>query len=96
MRRILLKPIRLATEATSSIHQNVSPGYYNIDSYGIKTFIPYDKDEVGEIHSFISPRINTYRHMKWTKTHHWKDKEKAKKSKWKYHPTFGGLNTVSK
>ena len=48
------------------------------------------------IHSFISPGISTYRHMKWTKTHNWKDKEKAKKSKWKYHPTFGGLNTVTR
>ena len=86
----------MSLEASSSIHENVSRGYYEISPSGKRIFIPYDKNEMGEIHSFISPRIKRYRHMKWTKTHEWTDKVKAKKSMWKYTPTFGGLNTISK
>lgn len=94
MKRILLKPIHLSSEATSSIHENVSKGYYQVTPSGTKIFIPYNKVEMGEIHSFISPGIDTYKNMKWTKTHEWKDQKKAKSSKWYYHSTFGGLNTV--
>lgn len=93
--RALLIPIRLDSHATASIHENVSRGYYKIDTSGQKIFVPYDRNEMGEIHSFISPRRMQYKHMKWTKTRKWKDKEKAKKSSWKYHPIFSGLNTVS-
>jgi len=96
MSRECLKPIRMSMEASSSIHNNVSKGYYNISPTGEKTFVPYVNNEIGEIHTFISPGINRYKRMKWTKTHKWKDKSQAKKSSWKYHPTFGGLNTVGK
>lgn len=96
MSRQCLKPIRLSSEATASIHQNVSKGYFEVSDNGVKTFVPYDKNEFGEIHGFISPGIAQYKHMKWTKTHNWKDQKKAKASKWKYSPTFRGLNTVSK
>ena len=95
-RRILIKPIKLSSQATASIHQNVSPGYYEIGPKGEKRFVPYTTNEFGEIHEFISPHLRRYKHMKWTKTHDWKDQKKAKKSRWKYHPTYGGLNTVSK
>jgi hypothetical protein len=90
------KYLSVPTEVSASIHKNVSKGYYQIDSNGNRTFVPYDKNEAGEIHSFISPGKMRYRHMKWTKTHDWKDQEKAKKSKWKYTPIFGGLNTKKK
>lgn len=93
--RSLIVPIRLDSHATASIHENMSRGYYKIDTSGQKVFIPYDRNEMGELHSFISPHRMRYKHMKWTKTRHWKDREKANKSNWKYHPTFGGLNTVS-
>ena len=93
--RALIIPIRLNSHTTSSIHENVSRGYYQIDTSGQKVFVPYDKNEMGKIHSFISPQRMQYKHMKWNKTRKWKDREKAKKSKWKYHPTFGGMNTVS-
>lgn len=96
MGRLHLKPIGLSSEATASIHRNVSQGYYKISTGGEKVFVPYKKDEMGEIHTFISPGRAKYKHMKWTKTHTWSDQEKAKKSHWKYTPTFGGLNTVSK
>jgi len=96
MGRYHLKPIPISLEASSSIHLNVSKGYYNISSSGHKIFVPYDKNEIGEIHSFISPNLNKYRKMKFIKTRRWKDQESAKKSKWKYTPTFGGLNTVKK
>lgn len=96
MSRLALKPIKLAMEATSSIHQNLSHGYFETTPTGEKFYVPYTRQEIGEMHSFISPRINTYKHMKWTKTHRWLDRKKAKASKWKYHPTFGGLNTAPK
>ena len=96
MSRALLIPIKLAAHVTSSIHENISRGYFKIDPSGERVFVPYQKNEMGEIHSFISPGISRYKHMKWTKTKNWKNKEKAKSSKWKFHPTFGGLNTVSK
>lgn len=96
MNREHLKSIRMSMEASSSIHANVSQGYYEVSLTGQKVFVPYDKNELGEIHSFISPNINRRKHMKWTKTHEWKNQKKAKKTKWHYHPTFGGLNTVSK
>lgn len=96
MNRIVLKPIRMSMEASASIHENVSPGYYNISLSGEKVFVPYNKNELGEIHSFISPGIDKHKRMKWTKTHTWKNQEKAKQSKWHHTTTFGGLNTVSK
>ena len=96
MRRESLKPIYLSSETTASIHRNVSEGYYEILDSGLKIFIPYTKNEFGEIHEFISLQIQRYKHMKWTKTHEWKNQQKAKKSRWKYHPTFGGLNTVTR
>jgi hypothetical protein len=92
--RALAIPIKCNYEVTRSIHENVSGGYYNISTSGEKIFVPYKKNELGEIHRFISPGISRYKHMKWTKTRGWSDKEKAKKSRWKYHPTFGGLNTA--
>lgn len=94
MSREALKPIKMSMEASSSIHKNVSQGYYQLSPAGEKVFVPYDKNEIGEIHCFISPSINKRKRMKWTKTHKWKDQEKAQKSKWYHHPTFGGLNTV--
>lgn len=92
-RRLHLKPIKLNAAVTSSIHENVSQGYVNISPEGERTFVPYNTNEMGEIHSFISPSIRQYRHMKWTKTHDWKDKDKAKKSKWKYTKVHKGMNT---
>lgn len=94
--RSLLVPIRVSSSTYSSIHKNVSRGYYIINKSGEKTFVPYNKNEVGEIHSFISPQKMRYKHMKWTKTKKWKNKEKAKNSKWICHSVFNGLNTVSK
>lgn len=96
MGRSYLKPIRLASQATSSIHQQVSRGYTQTDPNGISTFVPYTSNEMGEIHSFISPARSKYKHMKWAKTHKWKDQVKAKQSIWKFTPTFGGYNTGSR
>ena len=92
--RALAIPIKCNFEITQSIHEHVSRGYYDISSNGEKIFMPYNSNEIGEIHSFISPGRMRYKHMKWTKTRRWEDKEKAIKSRWKYHPTFGGLNTA--
>jgi hypothetical protein len=90
MRQNLLKPIHLSSNASASIHANVSLGYYVVDPRGTKTFVPYDKNEMAEIHGFISPGINKYKQTKW------KDKDKANRSIWKFQPTYGGLNTISK
>lgn len=95
-RREHLKPIRMSLEASSSIHDNVSKGYVQITPDGTRTFIPYQRNELGEIHGFISPTISKNKRLKWTKTRDWKDKEKASKSKWKMTAVMGGLNTVSK
>jgi len=96
MGREALRPIKMSMAASASIHQNVSQGYYNISPEGERTYVPYAKSEFGEIHSFISPRIDTYKKMKWNKTKDWKDQSKAKKSKWKSTAVFSGMNTVSK
>jgi hypothetical protein len=95
-KRILDKPIRVGMEATASIHQNVSVGYYAVSPTGERTFVPYTPQEKTGIHFFISPGIKRKNHVKWKKTKGWKDRAKAKASQWHYHPTFGGLNTVSK
>ena len=91
-----LKYFSVPTAVSSSIHENVSRGYFEIDSNGNKKFVPYNENELGEIHCFLNPFKNRYNHMKWTKTHEWKDKQKAKKSTWKYTKVHNGLNTVSK
>lgn len=90
------KEFKSTSAVSSSFHQNVSDGYVQIDEDGSRKFIPYDKNDMGHIHSLLSPGGNRYKHMKWTKTHEWKDQEKAKKSRWKRTPVMGGLNTVSK
>lgn len=95
-RRTLSKSFRVNTEVSASIHENISRGFTQILPDGTRVFVPYQKEEMGEIHSFISPSRSRFKHMKWTKTHEWKDQEKAKKSRWKYTPTFKGLNTISK
>ena len=95
-RGILLKPIRLASEVTESLHREVSRGYYETTPEGEKKWVSYTRNELGEIHSFISPGRVRYKRMKWTKTKDWKDKAKAKKAHFKYHPTYGGLNTKPK
>ena len=92
--RILLKPISLAPEVTSSIHNNVSQGYVQISPNGERKFVPYTAQETGEIHGFISPQLRVYNHMKWTKTKKWKDKQAAKNSKWKRNVTYDGYNKV--
>ncbi len=89
------KAFRVDSETSSSMHQNVSKGYTQISPNGERVFVPYVKQELAVIHSGLTPK-NHYEHMKWTKTRHWKDKTKAKTSKWKYTPTFSGMNTVSK
>jgi hypothetical protein len=53
-------------------------------------------EEIEGIRNYISPSRMRYRHMKWTKTHEWKDQKAARKSKWKKTRVFGGRNTVSK
>ena len=73
--RALLVPIRLKSHVTASIHENMSRGYYKIETSGQKVFIPYSKNEMGELHSFISPYKMRYKHMKWTKTRKWKNRE---------------------
>lgn len=94
--RDLVKGFRTSLDEHKRIHQNVSLGYTIVKADGTREFVPYDKDELGEIHSFISPSRDRYKRMKWTKTHDWKDQTKAKKSTWKYTPVMRGLNTVSK
>ena len=91
-----LKYFSVPTAVSSSIHENVSRGYFEIDSNGNKKFVPYNENELGEIHCFLNPLKNRYTHMKWAKTREWKDKQKAKKSKWKCTKISGGLNTISK
>ena len=90
------KNFKSTSEASSSFHKNISRGYYEINDKGEKVFVPYDKNEMGELHSLLSPGKEHYKHMKWTKTHDWKDQKKAKKSRWKKTKIMGGLNTVSK
>lgn len=90
------RAFRASSEVTSSIHQNVSRGYTQIAPDGTRTFVEYKAEEFSDIHTFITPSIARKKHMKWTKTRRWQDRDKAAKSKWKYTPTFGGLNTVSK
>lgn len=87
---------RSTSEASSSFHQNISRGYYQVNEDGTKLFVPYDRDEMGKLHGLLSPGKSHYKHMKWTKTHEWKDQEKAKKSRWKEVKILNGLNTVSK
>jgi len=84
------------SEATASFHANASKGYYQTDNDGNRTFIAYDKQEIGKIHDLISPHRKRYQHMKWTKTHDWKDQSKAKKSRWKETKIVGGFNTSPK
>jgi hypothetical protein len=72
----------------------MSRGYYQIDEQGNKTFVAYDKNEMGELHSLLSPGKDHYRHMRWTKTRDWKDRDKAKKSRWKKTKIMGGQNTA--
>ncbi len=91
-----LKYFSVPSEVSSSMHENISRGYYEISPKGERKFVSYDTDEMGKLHSFLSPSRDRYKHMKWTKTHDWKDQKKAKKSHWKETKTFGGLNTVSK
>lgn len=90
------KDFKSTSAVSSSFHQNASEGYFQIDNDGSRKFVPYDKNEMGKIHGLLSPGKNHYNHMKWTKTHEWKDQEKAKKSRWKKTRIAGGLNTVSK
>jgi hypothetical protein len=90
------KNFKAPSEVSASFHANISRGYYSVDEKGNKTFIPYDTNEMGELHSFLSPGKDHYKHMKWNKTKDWKDKEKAKKSKWTKTEISGGLNTISK
>jgi hypothetical protein len=94
--RILLKPIWAGKEAAIAIHQNISGGYWDISSSGKKTYMPYTPIEKARIHTFISPGICRMNHVRWNKTKTWKDQAAAKKSKWKYHPTFRGLTTTPK
>jgi len=83
-------------EAIKVIHENVSRGYWKIAPDGTRTWVEYTREESGEMHSFISPRRDWYKRMKYTKTRDWKDKEKAKKARFKnVGVTYGGLNTVS-
>lgn len=89
------KNIKSSVEDSKNIHKNVSLGYFIINKDKTRTFVPYSSQELGEVHTFISPSISRKKHMKWTKTRRWKNKEKAKNSKWNYTPTFGGLNTVT-
>lgn len=88
------KNFRAPSEVSASFHQNISRGYYQVDEQGNKTFVPYNKNEMGELHSLLSPGKDHYKHMKWTKTHRWNDKEKAKKSRWKKTKIMGGMNTA--
>jgi hypothetical protein len=88
------KHFRSTSEASSSLHQNISRGYYEIDEQGNKVFVAYDRDEMGQLHSLLSPGKDHYKHMKWTKTHDWKDRVKAKKSRWKKTKVMGGMNTA--
>jgi len=90
------KDFKSTSEVSSSFHTNISRGYWKTDEKGKRTFVSYDTNEMGELHSFLSPGKDHYKHMKWNKTKDWKDKEKAKKSKWKKTEITGGLNTISK
>jgi hypothetical protein len=90
------RSFRVDSETSSSIHKNVSKGYTQITPTGERVFVPYEDKELAVIHQSISPSQVRYKHMKWTKTKNWKDQAKAKKSKWKYTPTFGGLNTATR
>jgi len=96
MKRVaaLMKNFSVPSEVSSSMHENISRGYYQIDPKGGRTYVPYTTDEMGELHSFLSPNRDKYKNMKWNKTKDWKDKEKAKKSRWKETKIVGGLNTV--
>jgi len=96
MTRERFRPNYVGAEMSASIHREVSRGYTDIAPDGTKTYVPYTKQEFGSIHAAISPYRNALKRIKWTKTHKWKDQEKAKKARLVRHPTFGGLNTVSR